>query len=333
MIMKSEISVIMPVYNCEKYVGKAIESILAQSFSNFEFIIINDRSIDASRVIISSYTDDRIRIYDNETNLGVAQSLNKAISYAGGEFIAVMHADDISLPHRFETQLKYLKSHHDIGVCGSYIKIIGNGENNIVKHPTAHDDIVCTLLFQNPLCHPSIMMRKAILEKHSLLYDKIFDGAEDYDIWIRISRYCKLANIDKVLLHYRIHNNQITIVHSTTQTLYADRIRTLQLKKFIPGITLNDITIHNILSNRNIEPARLIKHEILYWLNKLKTINQQTNHYPEPAFSRCLKIREKWIHKNTRPEFVNRVLWLSRLPAKVTRKVKKSLFTSIYHNN
>jgi glycosyltransferase involved in cell wall biosynthesis len=142
------ISVVMSVYNGEKYLRQAIESILQQTYTDFEFIIIDDGSTDSSREIIQSYDDKRIRLVINEQNIGLTKSLNKGIRLAKGEFIARMDADDISLPQRFEKQVAYLDSHPEVGVLGTYANIIdhrGKIINNII-FPTEHETILWTML-------------------------------------------------------------------------------------------------------------------------------------------------------------------------------------------
>ena len=140
--MKSpQISVVMPAYNAEKYITEAIDSILFQTFKDFEFIIINDASTDSTKDIIESYKDPRIKLVNNEQNKGVAKSLNIGISVACGKYIARMDADDIALPERFQKQFDFMEQHPNIDVCGSWAKKTGN-ENEIINNPVLRPNAI-----------------------------------------------------------------------------------------------------------------------------------------------------------------------------------------------
>ncbi len=206
-----KVSVVMPVYNGEKYLREAIDSILNQTFSDFEFIIINDCSADSTEQIIMSYTDDRIVYVKNEKNMGVAESLNRGIDLAKGEYIARMDADDISLPERFEKQVKFMDKHTDIGVCGSNIFLFN--EDGILREHTflsEYEDIKVGMLFGCSFAHPSVIIRKSVLKENNFKYNSQFEKTEDYELWGRLAEVCKLYNINEFMLKYRIHKNQVT---------------------------------------------------------------------------------------------------------------------------
>lgn len=200
------ISVIMPVYNCEKYVGEAVQSILNQTFTDFELLIVDDCSTDATVSIIKSISDARINLIRKEKNSGYTDSLNYAITIAKGKYIARMDGDDISLPNRFQRQVEYLNAHQDVILCGTGIQIIDS--DKILKHPVNHEDIKVKLCFSNAIFHPSVMGRTEAFSEYK--YNKEFEPAEDYDLWTRLVFAGKLANIDEVLLDYRVHPNQIS---------------------------------------------------------------------------------------------------------------------------
>lgn len=156
------ISVVMPVYNGEKYLREAIDSILNQTCTDFEFIILNDASTDETEEIILSYDDPRITYARNETNLQIANTLNKGIALAKGKYIARMDADDISLPERFERQIKFMEDNPDIDVCGCSMKTFGM-QNVIYRVPKTHDEIMVKLLCGFALAHPTIMGKRSFL--------------------------------------------------------------------------------------------------------------------------------------------------------------------------
>ena len=226
-----KISVIMPVYNSEKYLSEAIESILSQTYPDFEFIIIDDCSQDKSYQIAASYHDPRIVLLQNEENKGVAATLNRGIDTAKGEFIARMDADDISFPERFQEQILHLNSHPHIGVLGTAVRFCGAKEGNHYN-PSHAEQAKIDLLFNSCLCHPSVMIRRDCLINNR--YDVAYEGCEDYELWWRLSQHCKIESLPTILFTYRIHPKQVT-----NNTSSQVRRMLLSLKKR----QLNDIGI------------------------------------------------------------------------------------------
>lgn len=214
----------MPVYNGERYLRGAIESILQQTFADFEFLIINDASADLSVAITESYKDPRIRLVHNEYNLGLIASLNRGLNLATGEYIARMDCDDISLPERFEKQVEYMEKNPDFGVLGTGFYIIDDSgkkvtDNNCYQFPNYHfplqnDLINWALCFYNPIAHPTVLMRKDILKEVDG-YNLSALHCEDYDLWCRLSRVTKLANLGDALVCLRKHKENITSVRYT----------------------------------------------------------------------------------------------------------------------
>ncbi len=221
------VSVVMSVYNAGKYLDEAIQSILKQTYKKFEFIIINDGSTDSSLEIIKNYKkeDNRIVLISRE-NKGLIFSLNEGIQRANGKYIARMDADDISLVTRFQEQVNFLEKNTDIGVCGSWIEIFGeNRKSTIWKLPYKDNDLKARLLFSVPFAHPSIMMRKEIIDKYGLKYDENYKAAEDYKFWLDMSKYTKFANIPNVLLRYRYLETSISRIADNRQD--DERFKTL----------------------------------------------------------------------------------------------------------
>lgn len=202
----------MPVHNGEKYLRPAMESILGQTFTDFEFIIINDGSTDSTESIINSYEDDRIVLIKNKEKIGVSKSLNKAVEISKGEYIARMDADDISLPGRLEKQLIFLENHEEIGVLGSNACLINSEGKEIGKYirPESPQLIKWTALFSNPMIHPSIMARAHILKENK--YDESFKNGQDYELWSRLifTKNISFTNLNEPLIRYRIHGSSVT---------------------------------------------------------------------------------------------------------------------------
>lgn len=228
--MKPKITVLMPVYNGEAFIREAIQSIIAQTYINFEFLIIDDGSDDQSVNIIKNYRDFRIRLKQNETNRGLVESLNKGIDLAKGEYIARMDCDDICFPERLAKQLTFMEQHLEVGVCGTWIEFTDTGQ--VLQHPVEHELIVSGLTQHNQLAHPSVMIRTAVLRQHHLYYDPYYTYAQDYELWVRMSKITRLANIPEVLVKYRIHPGQVSRKFRDAQEMAANDIR----KKIITAV-------------------------------------------------------------------------------------------------
>jgi glycosyltransferase involved in cell wall biosynthesis len=216
----------MPVYNGERFLRPAIESILCQTFKDFEFIIVDDGSTDSSVTIIRSYSDERIRLLQNTRNLGITRTLNTGLGVSGGEYICRMDADDISLPQRLQIQIDFMDSHRKIALAGSNVILIDfAGENRGREdHPTQPNLIKRRIFVHNPFAHSSVIIRSSVL-KESGYYDPQFLHNEDYDLWLRLAAKYQLANIEEPLLKRRIHEQNITVEKKSELVRY--RIKTL----------------------------------------------------------------------------------------------------------
>ena len=218
----------MSAYNSEKYIGAAIESILNQTFTDFEFIVINDGSTDKTPEIIDSYAraDKRIVFVNNKKNQGLITVLNQGLKLCHGEYIARMDSDDISIPERFKIQIEYMDLHPECGVCGSWINKFGSNiqDGEIIKYPHVMK-ILDFLIHGNQVAQPSTMIRKSVLDDNNIWYNLAYKHAEDYGFWVEISKYAQVHNIPQVLLNYRWHDGNVSVVHRKTQLECAERIR------------------------------------------------------------------------------------------------------------
>lgn len=226
-----KISVIMPAYNAEKYIKEAMDSILEQTWGDFEFIVLNDCSKDRTEEIILSYADERIVYVRNEKNLGVAATLNKGLGLAKGEYIARMDADDISMPDRFEKQVAYLDAHPEVAVLGGLVEIFDENEKTTLRnYCAAPEQIKIDLLFASALAHPSVMMRREVISGLGG-YDRDFEGLEDYELWCRVAENHDIAICPELLLRYRIHSAQVTQQMSPRKEAVRQRIRARHLRQ------------------------------------------------------------------------------------------------------
>lgn len=207
-----EITVVMPTYNSEKYIKEAIDSIRAQSFKDWNMLVINEHgSDDNTRSIVEAYEkrDTRIQLVQNETKLGLADSLNRGIRLATGKYIARMDADDLAHPDRFQKQWEYLESHPDVIVLGTAQHHFGPNTDWVHRPATTAEQCKANLLFMCDVCHSTVMLRKQIFIENSLFYDSVY-FAEDYELWMRALKYGKITNLSEVLGEYRWGTENIT---------------------------------------------------------------------------------------------------------------------------
>lgn len=204
-----KLSVILPAYNAEQYISDAVKSVLSQSFKEFELIVVNDGSTDNTIKILNDFKDCRLKVF-SKTNGGIVSALNFGFLKSSGKIIARMDADDICYSNRFEKQLTYL-TENDLDMIGCYINLIDK-ENKIIgqkKYPVNHYDILASLPFFNPFCHPTTIYKRDVFSVVGG-YQSNKDGAEDFDLWCRLSKSFRLGNCPEILLKYRITPNSLS---------------------------------------------------------------------------------------------------------------------------
>jgi glycosyltransferase involved in cell wall biosynthesis len=263
----------MSVYNAERYLGDAVQSVLSQSFRDFEFIIINDGSTDQSRNILSRFDDSRVQIVDNSQNKGLIFSLNLGFSLARGKYIARMDADDVCLPNRLEAQFQFMELNQALGLCGSdYINFSESFSKNCSTLKGA-DILKSWLLFSSPLCHPSVMIRRSAFPIEG--YDINFPHVEDYELWTRIAMNHTLDNCDSFLLKYRDHPNQVSKEKRNQQIQSSCLIQKNYLKRLGFLFSEEELLIHSLASSgeKINHLSGLIK--ISEWLNNLLIQNEK----------------------------------------------------------
>jgi len=229
-----EISVIMAVYNGERHVKGAVESILGQTFEDFEFLIVDDASTDATPQILEEYAfrDRRVRIILNKQNLGLTKSLNKALRQAKGIYIARMDADDVALPERLARQVQWMESNPRGDLLGTaYYEVNNQGEIiGSVRFPLRDDILKKHLIRYNPFFHASVMIRKRIIDEVGM-YDERIQRAQDYDLWFRIAKRSELGNLPDCLMKRRYAAHNISIRRENEQLRWAIEIRKRVLKE------------------------------------------------------------------------------------------------------
>lgn len=274
---KPKISVVMPVYNSEDFVGEAIESIINQTFRDFEFIIVNDGSTDRTYHIINSFYDDRIKII-NAKHSGNYVARNLGLSIARGKYICVMDSDDLSLPERFYKQFTFMESHNEIGVCGGYVKI--KDSNKIIKPPNNHEEIKVWLLSSICLIHPSIFVRTKLIKMYNLNYNEQYIYASDYDFLVMVARRSKIWCIEDEVLLYRRHPSQISKKRNLEQGIIADQIRLYQLRYFgVNNATDYEKRLHLMLVKKQKLFDESNFEKILQWANFLLKQNYSEKYF------------------------------------------------------
>jgi glycosyltransferase involved in cell wall biosynthesis len=285
------VTVLMPLYNGEQYVREAIESILGQTFGEFELLVLDDGSTDSGPRLVKGYRDPRIRLHSNDANLGIAATLNRGISLATGRYIARMDCDDVSLPDRLRRQFDFLEGNPTVGVCGSRVRRIG-AKRGLWKVKAGDAAIKSRLLFENAMAHPSVMIRKSLLDEKSLRYDPSLRCAQDYAFWVEIARHSRLANLEQVLVLYRVHASQISESKKAEQRTAADRVRACQLRSLGMDPSPEEVALHGNIASYGLAGERQFAVEAAAWLSRLRGLNAKSGIYGEPEFSE--ELSERW---------------------------------------
>lgn len=278
----------MPIYNGEAFVAEAIESILGQTFRDFEFLIIDDGSTDRSVEIVEEYGDSRIRLVRNEQQIELIRTLNRGLELARGKYIARMDADDISLPERLERQVAFLEANPDVGACGTWAVTMGDREGEIWGYPESAEAIRCRLLFGTALAHPSVCMRRDAFARHHLQFDEAYPHAEDYQLWRTASEKFPLANIGEVLLRYRIHAESVSQRCPQEQEATVRRIHEEALSRLGLAPADEELFVHRRIATGGLAGEALPLRDVGAWLEKLLRANVGRGVYPRDVFERQL---------------------------------------------
>lgn len=278
----------MPVYNGENYLRNAIESILGQKFTDLELLIINDGSTDTSVAIIQSFRDSRIRLVHNVTNEGLVASLNRGLTLARGEYIARMDQDDISMPVRLTKQVRFMDNNPHIGVCGSWVRYISKANHNVWKLPERSEEIRCYLFNAVGVAHPSIILRRQLFIELGLFYNPDFQYIEDYELWGRAIQHMEFANIQEVLLNYRISPGQICATYGSEQLKKVAFLRLQRVRELGIDPTQEEQQLHEMIMNNAMLPESESLDRAERWLLQLESANRAAGTYPADIFSQRL---------------------------------------------
>lgn len=284
----SAISVVMSTCNTpEDYLREAIESILNQTFSDFELIIIDDGSTGNDCDIVRSYDDSRIVLLPNGENRGLPFSLNRGISAARGKYIARMDSDDVALPRRLEEQFKYMEAHPDTAMTGTLAWRFGD-QQGLAGSIVPDADMACLQLFKCRIVHPSVMLRRSFLEEHGLRYNEEFRRSQDYELWSRVQEHGKIEIIPQILMKYRFHARQASTAFVHEQRMFGCRIYQRLMRSVGIDLTEQEYDLHYCLVNA--KPAEDVQ-ALIRWAEKLREANARCGRFAPRAFNAELDYR------------------------------------------
>jgi len=281
--MKNLVSVILPVYNASHYLKDAVESILNQTYTNFEFIIINDGSTDSCCDFLKFLDDKRIKFINHDINRGIIITLNEAIQISRGEYIVRMDSDDISYPDRIKVLVNYMNAHPQTGVAGSYTNLTGK-TLYYTKYLTS-DEIKARLLFDNIFSHPTMIFRKSVFIENGIFYNEKYIHAEDYGLWMELLDKTDYGIIPVPLLKYGIHQNQISNVYRKEQICSVGLIQSRIFNKM--NLTLNEkeIELHKKIFFKNYDISPDFFKSAEQWLLKLRRYNAISKTFNDTGFN------------------------------------------------
>ena len=296
------VSVVLCVYNQAAYVAEAIASILGQTLTDLELIVVDDGSTDSSPEVIHRFTDPRIRYVRNERNLGHASSLNRGVALARGRYLAIMDSDDISLPERLARQVDFLDAHPDVAMCGSWVETFG-ARMEVRRFPTEPAVLAVSLLLCCPFSTPTVMLRREAMLPEG------FDPrglAFDYAYWVEVANRAPVANLPEVLLKYRLHAGQVTVTRRAAQLAGTRLVLRRQLEGLLGEVSEAelDALMYVFVNEVSDEPPTAAIGSLFA---RLRHANRQRRRY-DPALLDAL-LAEKWAHIVTVHEPAVGVMW------------------------
>lgn len=284
------ISVVIPTYNAARYIAEAVTSVLAQDFTDFELLLIDDGSTDDTDSVLSRFAvDPRVRFLRNERNMGLIATLHRAYAECRAPLIARMDADDICMPDRFSRQVAFLKAHPEVSILGGSIRFFGNVAPKVFVFPSLHADIHPAMLFYCPLAHPALMFRRELLDQGLIRYDDAFRHAEDYHLWSRLLCQVKSANLPEVVLDYRLHAQQVSSDSSDKQYAASLRVRLQMLHECGIDPTEDEVELHeSVILERPLSRADYLP-ALASWFQHLEAAATRSGYWDLEALHRLLK--------------------------------------------
>ena len=313
------ISVVMSTYNTSVPILKeAVESILNQTFRDFEFIIIDDGSTNDAPAYLHTLSDPRIQISRNEVNIGITKSLNIGFRKAQGKYIARMDSDDISFPDRFEKQFAFMESHPEAIVCGSTVVAPGQARSFQKRKIEGMDSYRVKMLFRNPgPAHPTAFLRREKLIQYHIEYDESLRYSQDYGLWTVISQYGDICILPEALIAFRKHEGQITSMHREKQ-IQCDKVTQRKLlTQLLGNVTEEEVDLHYTCSTGYFPDAK-ISPQVGMWYDRLVSANREKRIYDQVKLKQYIvMIKEKLIRQTYTEDmsgFQKMMLYLRYIP-------------------
>ena len=282
------ITILMPMRNSATTLCEAVESVLRQTHKDFEFLIIDDASTDETVSILNGYRDPRIVLLRNETNLGVAKTLNRGLDAARGSYIARMDGDDICEPDRIERQLAFMERHPGLGLSGSFVRRMGAGFDYVLRFPRGSECLRSYVLLGNPLAHPTVIFRQDALNRHRFRYDSSCGAAQDYELWSRCLRVMDADNLDAPLVHWRANERSVTSARFSESNRTALCIQRAELARL--GISIGDeeLAFHRQIGNGSGFSSYGELRRAEQWLKMLLGKNVLVSVYPAEGLRQAI---------------------------------------------
>lgn len=319
-----KVSVVLPVYNVEAFIQDTIESLLRQTFQDFELLVLDDCSTDATVERVRAIRDERIQLILNPLNLGRAGTDNAALKHVRGEYIAKMDGDDLCHPTRLARQVAYLDAHPDINVVGSFMQNFG-ASTYLNRYPVAPADAQVLTLFTLPTGNPSAMLRASLFREQGLRYDATLRQTEDYDFCARYIRQLRIATIPEPLVRYRVPPNVRKKDILSERATVSDVVREELLRRWQVPFTVHELAVYNTIAMLE-RPLRDIKlTEVEAWLQKLVRHNEAAPLFEPAALRRG--VGKRWFevcYTHMQPQFKNiRTYFSSPLAAYAPASVRQ----------
>jgi glycosyltransferase involved in cell wall biosynthesis len=324
------VSVVMAVYNAEKYLNESIDSVLNQTYTNFELIVVNDGSTDSSKDIIFSYPDKRIKYFENLRNLGLVPTRNKLLEKAKGKYIATLDSDDVALPERLQLQVEFMENNPDYGMCGTFYKLISTKGDFLydVVLPETDKDIKTFLHFDNCFCNSTTMINAELVKE--LKYVPGFNFIEDFELWHRIAKKTKFTNLPVFTTLYRIHGSNVSHLKKTQLTKHLQQLNYEILNDLDIDFSEKELNLHTnaLRYNEQFFKQYAGMKELEEWMIKLCRKFEDTNEYNSLIVYRILV--EKWMVICFKNKEYNRIL-LNRLFLQRTGVYINILYKKIFN--
>lgn len=277
--MNPRVTVLLPVRDQVDYLREAVASLLRQTLRDIEVHILDDASTDAAAVAAVAGQDPRIRLVRRGENIGLTRNLNAALPMAKSEYIARMDADDVALPWRLERQVAFMDRHPEIAICGGWVRRFGHGRPFVARYPCGKETVRAYALFDNPLAHPAVLLRRSAFEQAGLTYDESVPVAQDYDLWARALDAVDADNLDQVVLDYRVHGGSVSSARAEESNRQALRIQGGLLSRMGVAPTDEERLFHRRVGHGSPMETRSEMAEAGKWLLRIEAANRVSGRY------------------------------------------------------